>query len=444
MLCVAGFDGFFRQVNPAWTTALGWDRDTLLATPWLDLVHPDDREATVARSEELLAGRRVRLFTNRYRCADGSYRWLSWNSVPILEERIIFAVVRDVTERLQLEEQLRLSEKLTALGQLAGGAAQRSARLTQQLLTFARKGKYQMVRTDIHHVLDEVISLLSHSIDKRIRIQGRRRTESLEVEGDPAQIQNALLNLAINARDAMPEGGTLVMDTDAVDVGPGEVPDLHPGSFARIRVRDTGLGMNADTLRRAFEPFFTTKELGRGTGLGLSAVYGIVRNHQGAVHIRSILGKGTTVEVLLPLAGQGVRPEAPPAGLVPPARALHVLVVDDEELVRSTMAEMLAMLGHRATVCGTAREALVVYGAHHREIDLVVLDLTLHDATGSDTLVQLRAVDPSLQVILSSGHDVDLTTQPALAAPRPVPLQKPFTQEALALAIARAVTPSEP
>jgi two-component system cell cycle sensor histidine kinase/response regulator CckA len=481
MLCVAGFDGFFRQVNPAWTTTLGWDPQTLLSTPWMDFVHPDDREVTAQRSEELLAGQHLRLFTNRYRCADGTYRWLSWNSVPVPDERIIFAVVRDVTERLELEEQLRLSEKLTALGQLAGGvahdfnnqlagilgyaellkrrrvsdpkvaqyadkilgAAQRSARLTQQLLTFARKGKYQMVGTDLHQVLDEVVSLLAHSIDKRIRILERRCHEVLQVEGDPAQLQNALLNLAINARDAMPEGGTLAIDTATMRLGPGEVAGLHPGVFALVRIRDSGIGMSPETLRRAFEPFFTTKELGRGTGLGLSAVYGIVRNHQGTVHIDSTLGKGTSVEVLLPLAGRGTRPEIPPTTQIAPVSALRVLVVDDEDVVRGTMAEMLAMLGHRATVCGTAREALATYAAHHDEIDLVILDLVMPDMTGDETLAQLRALDPDLPVILSSGHDVDATAQSLVSGSRLVPLQKPFTQEDLALSIARIMTPDD-
>jgi PAS domain S-box-containing protein len=479
MLCVAGLDGRFKELNPAWTAALGWDRDELKSRPWLEFVHPEDVPATIDAGERLSQGRSVMLFVNRYRCKDGSYRRLSWNSVSVPDEGLVFAVVRDVTERLRLEEQLRQAEKMTALGQLAGGVAhdfnnqlagilgyaellrervgdnellrryaegivtgaQRSARLTQQLLAFARKGKYQVVPVALHEILDEVLAILEHSIDKRIMIRRAFSTTPIQVVGDPAQLQNALLNLAINARDAMPEGGELALATEVVTVDQafqqaGNL-ELAPGRYACIRISDTGIGMDEATRRRAFEPFFTTKEPGRGTGLGLSAAYGIVRNHLGALRLDSAPGRGTRVEVLLPLAVRA--PEAAADGQ-PSAEAsfLRILLVDDEDLVRAATADMLKALGHTVRECRNGREAAEVFAAGPGGFDLVILDMIMPLMSGADALAQMRSVRPGLRAILSSGYSLDDEAQRLLGQGSLGLIQKPFTISDLAEAIARA------
>ncbi len=479
MLCVAGFDGHLKELNPAWTTALGWEREELKSRPWLDFVHPEDVAATVEAGEQLKRGERVTLLINRYRCKDGGYRRLSWNSVPVPEEGLIFAVVRDVTERLRLEEQLQQAEKMTALGQLAGGvahdfnnqlagilgyaellrerlgehetlrryaegivtAAQRSARLTQQLLAFARKGKYQVVPVDLHGLLEEVLAILEHSLDKRIQIRRSLAGAEIHVVGDPAQLQNALLNLAINARDAMPEGGLLLLSTERVRV---DAPfqqanqlELAFGRYARVRISDTGVGMDEETRRRAFEPFFTTKEPGRGTGLGLSAAYGIVRNHLGALRLDSAPGHGTTVDVFLPLA----EPARAPGATVPAsseASFLRILLVDDEDLVRSATADMLRALGHTVRECRNGPDAIEIFRASPESFDLVILDMVMPLMSGAEALAAMRTLRPRLRAILSSGYRLDDEAQRVLGKGGLGLIQKPFTLADLADAIARA------
>jgi len=480
MLCIAGFDGFFKQLNPAWGSTLGWGLEELKARPWIEFVHQEDRHATLATGERLLRGEPVALFINRYRCKDGSYRSLSWNSVPIPEEGLIFAVVRDVTERLQMEEQLQQSEKLTALGQLAGGVAhdfnnqlagilgyaellrerlpqddtlrrycdrivtgaQRSARLTQQLLAFARKGKYQLATVDLHEVIDEVVAILMHSVDKRIVIRRSLAPAPIKVVGDPSQIQSALLNLAINARDAMPEGGELSFATEIVtlDLAACQTGEfgLAPGCYACVRISDTGIGMDGDTLRRAYEPFFTTKELGRGTGLGLSAAYGIVRNHAGALRLRSALGRGTTAEVLLPLATILMAVAVDPTAGAQ-TRQLRVLVVDDEDLARSCAADLLKSLGHTVTECVDGKEAVVVFSAAPASFDLVIMDMIMPVMSGAEALARMRSVCPQLRAIICSGYSVDVEAQRLLGQGSFTLLQKPFTTADIAEAIARAL-----
>jgi PAS domain S-box-containing protein len=481
MLCIAGLDGYFKQLNPAWSATLGWEQDELKAQPWIELVHPEDVEATRAAGERLLRGEHVTLFVNRYRRKDGGYRSLSWSSVPIPEEGLIFAVVRDVTERLRMEEQLQQSEKLTALGQLAGGVAhdfnnqlagilgyaellrerlpeddtlrrycdrivtgaQRSAHLTRQLLAFARKGKYQVATVSLHGVIDEVLAILMHSIDKRIVVRRALAPTPIEVVGDPSQIQSALLNLAINARDAMPDGGELSFATsiatlDQAACQAGDI-DLAPGRYACVRISDTGIGMDGDTLRRAYEPFFTTKELGRGTGLGLSAAYGIVHNHAGALRLSSAPGRGTTAEVLLPLAAVSPATTAG-ANVDEQVPHLRILLVDDEDLARTCAAEMLGGLGHTVTDCADGSEAVAVFSAAPADFDLVVMDMIMPVMSGAEAITRMRSLRPALPVVLCSGYSVDVEAQRVLGQDNLALLQKPFTSSDLAEAVSRAMT----
>ncbi len=478
MLCVAGFDGRFKELNPAWTATLGWELEELMSRPWIDFVHPEDVASTVAAGQALNQGRSVTLFVNRCRCKDGSYRRLSWNSVSVAEEGLVFAVVRDVTERLRLEEQLRQAEKMTALGQLAGGVAhdfnnqlagilgyaellrarvgdndalrryaegivtgaQRSARLTQQLLAFARKGKYQVVSVDLDGIVDEVVALLEHSVDKRVLIRRSLPASPIRIVGDPAQIQNALLNLALNARDAMPDGGEITIAGEAVTIDAAFQHaanlEVAPGRYACVRIGDTGVGMDEETRRRAFEPFFTTKELGRGTGLGLSAAYGIVRNHLGALRLDSAPGRGTTVEVYLPLATATAEDgeEEPSAS---EASFLRILLVDDEDLVRTATAEMLRALGHTVRECRDGPEAVKLFSASPESYDLAILDMIMPVMSGAEALAQMRTVRPRLRAILSSGYSLDADAQRLLGRGLGL-IQKPFTISELAEAIARA------
>ncbi len=398
------------------------------------------------------------------------------SSTPIdladLDKGVTFSVL-DITERKQLEERLRHSQKMEAVGQLAGGIAhdfnnqlsgvmgfadllrtqvgrdetliryadniltgvQRATDLTAKLLAFARKGKYLSVPVDVHQIVFEVASLLGHSIGKNIHIRQSLNANPSTTKGDPSQLQSTILNLAINARDAMPDGGELVMATDLVDVdetwADRLVFSIPPGPYIKIDVRDTGVGIPPGIKDRIFEPFFTTKGELKGTGLGLAAVYGTMRNHGGGVTVQSSVGRGTTFTLLLPVHTEdGGRVHAPA-----PAEddtsllidgAPHVLVVDDDSSVGRMVAEMLETIGCRATVCTDGEEAVGFYRRMGDEIDAVLLDLVMPNMTGEAVFRALKEIDPQLRVLVSSGYSVDGGAQELLASGASGFIQKPY------------------
>jgi len=398
------------------------------------------------------------------------------SSTPIdlddLEKGVTFSAL-DITERNQLEDRLRHSQKMEAVGLLAGGVAhdfnnqlsgimgfadllrtqvghdetliryadniligvQRATDLTANLLAFARKGKYLAVPVDVHRIVVEVASLLRHSIGKNIHIRQLLEADPSTTKGDPSQIQSMILNLAINARDAMPEGGELVMATDLVTVdetwSERLMFSIPPGPYIRIKVRDTGIGIPPDIMNRIFEPFFTTKEESKGTGLGLSAVYGTLQNHGGGVAVESSIGGGTTFTLLLPVhAGEDDRTAASAAVEVDSLPSIpettHVLVVDDEPSIGDMVAEMLELIGCRATVCLDGEEALEIYRRSGEEIDAVLLDLVMPNMDGNAVFRELRKIDPQVRVLVSSGYSVDGGAQEVLTQGASGFIQKPY------------------
>jgi PAS domain S-box-containing protein len=396
--------------------------------------------------------------------------------IPIVEAgrtvRVV-TVIRDTTEVVRAAERLHQTEKMEALGQLAGGIAhdfnnqltavhgyaellvsrvdepevreyataiaqiaRRSADLTRQLLAFARKGMARSVPLDLHMVIGDMVSMLARTIDPRITISSRLEASIAVIKGDPAQLQSALLNLALNARDAMPEGGELTFSSDVVEAG-GEArrglpAGLGTGEHLRVCVSDTGVGMTDDVRRRLFEPFFTTKGPGRGTGMGLAAVYGTVTSHQGAIQVDSEVGRGTTVTILLPLV-KGIRVQEAASFDEKPTRGRgHVLVVDDEPAVRRVIAESLVKMGYRVTVSADGAAALACYRQALGEIDLVILDVMMPVLGGIGALAEMRRIDPAVRVILCSAKPVSSDEQQLIDGSSVVFLQKPFTMVDLA------------
>jgi len=377
-------------------------------------------------------------------------------------------------EQRRAEEAQRQSQKLEAIGLLAGGvahdfnnllvgilgyadllaenappgslveeasqtisqAAQRAAELTRQLLAVARLGHHRQEPVDVHAIVREVTALLGRTLDKAIRIEVRLDAPLRHVRGDPAQLQQVILNLAVNARDAMPDGGTLAIRTSVEDLGAGVQPGLPAGPHLVLSVADTGVGIPKENLERVFEPFFTTKPEGRGTGLGLATAYGIVKGHGGAVRVASEVGGGSRFTVFLPLLEEPAAERAPVERPAPRGSGV-VLVVDDEEVVRRTAAQMLSALGFEPVPVAGGQEALD-WLERSRPPAAVVLDLMMPGMDGRACFRAMRARQPTLPVIVSSGFARNGRAQELLDEGAVEFVQKPYRAADLARALAAA------
>ncbi len=388
-------------------------------------------------------------------------------------------VVERTAELESANERLRQAEKMRAIGELAGGVAhdfnnqlgaimgyaellceelgdegklgryakivhrssRRASDLTSQLLAFARRGKFRMQPVDVHKVIGEVMLLLERSIDRRIVVRQELKAVKHVANGDPSQLQNAFLNMAINARDAMPDGGELVFATEMVSINEDEVQghsdEMTPGRYIKVDIADTGIGMSKETVEHIFEPFFTTKGRGQGTGMGLAAVYGTIKAHQGAIAAYSEQGKGTTFRVYLPVveAKHKTQKLAKP---VVPEKGARILVVDDEPAMRELAADILSNLGHQVISKGDGAEAVAHYAAHWRDIDVVLLDLIMPEMSGRDAYFAMREANPEVRVIVCSGYAINDEAQEILDAGGGGFLQKPYEIAKLSAAVEAA------
>jgi PAS domain S-box-containing protein len=365
----------------------------------------------------------------------------------------LIGISRDITERRRLEEQLRQSQKMEAVGQLAGGvahdfnnlltailgnialllanvrpadpnrellrdtetAALRAADLTKQLLGFSRRTMLRLEPVHLDHSVQEAVRILRRTIDPMITIEVSSGRDLWPAWADGGQVNQVLINLCLNARDAMPRGGRLTIETDNVIVGADYVQlhlEARPGEFVRLRVSDTGQGMPPEIRSRIFEPFFTTKRPGEGTGLGLAMVFGIVKQHQGWIDCESEIGQGTRFDIYWPrfLPGGGVLAEAGP---LPAANGGNetVLLVDDEEVIRSLGRTILQRHGYEVLVAEDGQQAVEIYQREGGRIDLVILDMTMPRLSGRDTLRQLRLLDPGVAVLFASGYSAEQMTE---------------------------------
>jgi len=308
-------------------------------------------------------------------------------------------------------------------------SAKRASDLTAQLLAFARKGKFESKALDVHLLINEVTNLLTHTIDKRISIETKLEAEAPFTTGDPSQLQNALLNLGVNARDAMPQGGRMVFSTANLDLGRDPALcrrwNLEPGPFVEISVSDTGEGMDAATLKSIFEPFFTTKKATKGTGLGLAAVYGTVNSHQGCIDVTSIPGEGSTFRILLP---EGRRPDStgPAEGRIGTRGTGRILVIDDEEILIKTVSAILRKEGYETVTCTDSSEGLEVFRFSPEEFDLILLDMIMPGMNGPEVFNALREIDPEVAVLLMSGATANHEVQQLADAGARGFLAKPF------------------
>lgn len=429
----------------------------------------------------LLKAEGRRTFEARHRCKDGRVLdvEITAHFLELDGNEYSCAFVRDIGKRKLLEQRLRYAEKMEAIGRLAGGVAhdfnnqlagilgyaevlrlkigdQReavelvdklsrvvrvAADLTSQLLAFSRRGKFLVEAVDLHAVLHEVVSILSRSIDKRVSIVSALSADRAWVLGDPSQLENIILNIGLNARDAMPTGGELTLTTEKVTFGtdpdPDRPVDLGPGNYIALSIRDTGIGMDRETQERIFEPFFTTKDHLGGTGLGLAAAYGTVRNHKGAIVVDSEPGCGSCFTLYLPVARPSDRAAARRESGEPRGQRLsgHVLLVEDEPDLRVVCGQLLEALGCSVTLAADGKRALDLFREHHESIDLVLLDMVLPEMNGTETFRAMKDIDPDVQVLVMSGFSLDGEAQNLIDRGAKGFLQKPFTLAALAGAI---------
>jgi len=476
MLAVADAGGVLLSVNPAWTRLLGWSEGELVGRTLEGLRHPDDVERGRAELARLAAGEATAGFEERLRTRDAGYRILSWTAAS--EAGLVYMVARDVTaerERAEAlavaEEALRQSQKMEAVGQLTGGiahdfnnllgavmsgfelilrrpedtgrvhriaeqglaAVQRGAKLTGQLLAFSRAQRIELRPVAVAAVVEEMREMLARTLGPMVRLELALDDAGARVLSDPVQLEMSVLNLAINARDAMAEGGTLTIASCARRVD-GDA-ELDPGAYVELSVADTGVGMAPEVAARAFDPFYTTKGVGQGTGLGLAQVYGIARSAGGTARIESIPERGTIVRLLLPLRHD----EAPAEeGAGPGTEAAirlekrHVLVVDDDEGFRGMLVEALRDLGCMVTEAADGAAGLAALEAS--AFDLMVVDFAMPGMTGAEVAAAASVRHPALPILFASGYANTAAIEAVAGADAPI-LRKPFGVEELRAAL---------
>ncbi|MCB1692989.1 MAG: response regulator [Pseudomonadales bacterium] len=485
-------------ISPSVSAQRGFEPEEMLGEDITKDLTPESRAYTQELMREALKYASVRpdlvrgartLLLEAY-CKDGSIITIENHLSLVFDEDGVpcgvLGVSRDISDRTraeqekrELETRYRQVQKMEAIGTLAGGvahdfnnlltgilgytdllkmesqdekvisgvavierAARRAQELTSQLLGFARKGQFQSVPVDIGESIRDIVSFLERTINKNIVIDVRIETGACStLRGDPSQVHQLLLNLAVNARDAMPDGGQLSFETHLVDLEPDYCRPLgiEPGSYNLIIVSDTGVGISREKQERIFEPFFTDKGPGRGTGMGLAMVYGVAKAHGGAVSVYSELGAGTTFRVYLPYSAfegvvsleRKVEPLIHGSG--------HILVVDDEEILRNLSSEMLAELGYTVTTVADGVEAVRYFERNASQVDLAIIDMIMPNMGGTECMAALRRIDPGIRAVMSTGFARDEVAKRIEDANVVGFLQKPYGMRELSQVVAEAM-----
>jgi PAS domain S-box-containing protein len=480
MAAHVGLDGLWIKVPPTLCALLGREENRLLGTPIAAVLHPEDVATELAERERLLRGE-TRTFDleTRWIRPGGRPLWMYVNTSVVQDAqgrpRYLLMYLKDITERKSLEDQLRLAQKMEAVGQLAGGiahdfnnlltailgstelllastdpddvrrddvqeigrAAHRASALVRQLLAFSRKQVMQPRLVNLNTIVGEMGGMLRRLVGERINLRLDLDPALGDVTADPGQIEQVVANLGVNARDAMPDGGTLTIATANVSRGgmTGASDDGLPGGpLVVLIVTDTGMGMDEHVLAHLFEPFFTTKELGRGTGLGLATVYGIVRQSGGQIQVSSRPGDGSTFTVYLPRMDSHGRSGLALAGAPEPVPGgtETVLVVEDEEAVRHLVCRVLRAKGYRVLEAPHAEAALLLAGSTRTPIDLLVTDMVMPGMGGSALAAELTASRPSLRVLFITGYAPEAVERRGELVDAGGLLEKPFSADQLA------------
>ncbi len=474
---VTDSQGVIRNMNPAAEKLTGWDISDAAGKPEetiLQFISTDDRLRVPSHVTEVLSSKKVFTSDRDISLLTGDNRTIEIidTAAPIMKEGSeeisgVVLIIRDVTERNKIEAERRQNQKLQSLGQLTGGiahdvnnmlagisgaaelleksvadnpkamkyllliqnASKRTADLIGKLLAFSRKGKVVTSRIDVHAIILDTVTLLERSIDKRITITTDLDAETHVVTADPSQLQNGLLNLFINARDAMPEGGKLhiattntVFDEQHCQADSG----FTPNDYIRISIQDTGLGIPPEVQPHIFEPFYTTKKVGKGTGLGLASVYGMIQEHKGIIRFYSEPGTGTVFNIYLPVSAEHNQEVT----LKTVTKQGHgtVLLVDDEDIIRQTGALLLEHMGYSVILARNGSEGVAMYKDRQEEIDFIILDMVMPVMNGKEAFEHIQRINPAAKIVITSGFAKNVDINAMLETGAVGYLMKPFSR----------------
>lgn len=478
-------------MNTIASNMTGWDIDEAIGRPLDDVFKiissETDKQQENPVSKVLASGTIVGLAGHTLLVSrNGDTHHIADSGAPIRDDNNeivgVVLVFRDITLEHELEEKLFQAQKMESVGQLAGGiahdfnnmltgilasadllkkrmkesdssekllnviidSANRAANLTQKLLAFARKGKLISKPTCIHESIRNAVSLLERSIDKRIELVLELTADFTQVSGDPNQLINIFLNLGVNSRDAMPEGGQIFIRTSNIFISENQLIshlDLTPGNYIEIQFSDNGKGIPDEIKNKVFDPFFTTKKIGDGTGMGLAAVYGTVKDHGGAIELDSMPGNGTTFNIYLPLEANESKPPKEDLTSTGEFRELHgcVLIIDDEEIIRETASEILEELGYQVLCARDGKEGLDIYKNNQELINVIILDMIMPKMNGRECFAQLRKINPEVKVLISSGFTSEEAMRNINIDDAAGFLKKPFTVTELYEALCRVI-----
>jgi PAS domain S-box-containing protein len=459
-------EGRIVYANPAAISLINLPENKLLSSNFTDMLQDADRLTIKNRLGSMEIQQRI--MTEEVSLVTNS-KQISLSLLPVAEEehKTIIFVLNDLTERKRMEAQFLQAQKMEAIGTLAGGIAhdfnnllmviqgnaslmlldvdpshphyemllgivkqvQSGSKLTSQLLGYARKGKYEVKPFQLNELVEETSKAFERT-RREVTVHRELADDLFPIEGDLGQIEQILMNLFVNAADAMPEGGDIFLRTINIPHGDikGKLYNPKPGDYVLLTVTDTGIGMDPKTVERIFEPFFTTKELGRGTGLGLASVYGIVKGHGGYVDVESEKGRGTTFKIYLPASKKEVYKTIEPSDHISRGTGT-ILLIDDEEMVLEVGQKLLKAMGYHVLIAREGREAIEVYKRHRETVDLVLLDIIMPNMKGGEVFDCLREINPNIKVLLSSGYSIDGEASKILERGGKGFIQKPFDME---------------